>query len=220
MGVQGSGPQLSTTAYNCRHFATKVPFTFARLVVFPRSLTPHRSKNVTRRDPCPSSLDPPSGRDPSRPSALLWEGARGKGSLLERGSPARLVAFSNCGRFGRGNTMSRVPPTSRDPLPLLKRPHRRTIVDECAQMAESGLKPPFESPHVDIFLTVARAVLEVHSRYNIALVNGLMLFRRYQTPSHLLSRPQNLQKDTGGRVQEKRSVLSPSELHSFVVLPS
>ena len=40
-----------------------------------------------------------------------------------RGVPARwgdrLVAFSNCGRFGRGNATSRVPPTSRDPLPLL-----------------------------------------------------------------------------------------------------
>ena len=44
------------------------------------------------------------------------EGAMGKGSQLARG---RLVAFSNCGRFGHGNTTSRVPPTSRDPLPLL-----------------------------------------------------------------------------------------------------
>ena len=58
---------------------------------------------------------PPSGRPPPAP---LWEGARGKGSRLEKGS--RLVAFSSCGRFGRGNTTSRVPPTSRDPLPLLR----------------------------------------------------------------------------------------------------
>ena len=89
-----------------------------RLVVFPRFLTPYRPKNTTSRDPYPpSSRDPPSGRDPSPPSAPLRQGARGKGSRLERGS--RLVAFSNCGRFGRGNTTSRVPPTSRDPLPLL-----------------------------------------------------------------------------------------------------
>ena len=36
--------------------------------------------------------------------------------------------------------------------PLRKRPKRpqmRTIVDDCAQIAESGLKPPFESPHLD-----------------------------------------------------------------------
>ena len=51
------------------------------------------------------------------PPAPLWEGARGKGSRLERGSGP--VAFSNCERFGRGNTTSRVPPTSRDPLSLL-----------------------------------------------------------------------------------------------------
>ena len=28
-------------------------------------------------------------------------------------------------------------------------PQKRTIVDNCAQIAESGLKPPFESPHLD-----------------------------------------------------------------------
>ena len=28
-----------------------------------------------------------------------------------------------------------------------KRPQKRKIVDERAQIAESGLKPPFESPH-------------------------------------------------------------------------
>ena len=41
------------------------------------------------------------------PSAPLWEGARGKGSRLERGS--QLVGFSNYGRFGRGNATSWVP---------------------------------------------------------------------------------------------------------------
>ena len=30
-----------------------------------------------------------------------------------------------------------------------KRPHKCTIVDDCAQIAESGLKSPFESPHLD-----------------------------------------------------------------------
>ena len=34
------------------------------------------------------------------------------------------MALSNCGRFGRGNTTSRVPPTSRDPLPFLKKATR------------------------------------------------------------------------------------------------
>ena len=30
-----------------------------------------------------------------------------------------------------------------------KGPQKCTIVDDCAQIAESGLKPPFESPHLD-----------------------------------------------------------------------
>ena len=30
-----------------------------------------------------------------------------------------------------------------------KRPQKCTSVDDCAQIAESGLKPPFESPHLD-----------------------------------------------------------------------
>ena len=30
-----------------------------------------------------------------------------------------------------------------------KRPQKCTIVDDCARIAESGLKPPFESPHLD-----------------------------------------------------------------------
>ena len=50
----------------------------------------------------------PAMENPPPPPAPLWEGAGGKGSLLEMGS--RLVAFSNCGQFGRGNTTSRVPP--------------------------------------------------------------------------------------------------------------
>ena len=31
-----------------------------------------------------------------------------------------------------------------------KRPQKCTIVDDCARIAESGLKPPFESPHLDV----------------------------------------------------------------------
>ena len=30
-----------------------------------------------------------------------------------------------------------------------KRPQKCTIVDDCARIAECGLKPPFESPHLD-----------------------------------------------------------------------
>ena len=30
-----------------------------------------------------------------------------------------------------------------------KKPQMRTVVDDCAQIAESGLKPPIESPHLD-----------------------------------------------------------------------
>ena len=36
-------------------------------------------------------------------------------------------------------------PSERGP----KRPQKCTIVHDCAQIAESGLKPPFESPHLD-----------------------------------------------------------------------
>ena len=32
---------------------------------------------------------------------------------------------------------------------LPKGPQKRTIVDNCAHIAESGLKPPFESPPLD-----------------------------------------------------------------------
>ena len=75
-------------------------------MVFPRFLTLYRPNNTTSRDPYPpSSPDPPSGHDPR---------ARGPGS---RG--AWLVAFLSRGQFGRGNTTSRVPPMSRDPLPFL-----------------------------------------------------------------------------------------------------
>ena len=48
------------------------------------------------------------------PPPLLHLFGKGRG----QGVPARAV--SNCGRFGRGNTTNRVPPTSRDPLPLLR----------------------------------------------------------------------------------------------------
>ena len=71
----------------------------------------------------PGSLPPfePGTPPPSRPGPQplhlfgKGQGARGPGS---RGGPGSGV-FSNCGRFGRGNATSRVPPTSRDPLPLL-----------------------------------------------------------------------------------------------------
>ena len=89
-----------------------------RLVVFPRFLAPYRPKNTTSRDPYPpSSPDPPFRPGPPPPPAPLWEGARGKGSRLERGS--RLVAFSNCERLGVGIPRAGSPLTSRDPLSLL-----------------------------------------------------------------------------------------------------
>ena len=89
-----------------------------RLVVFPLSLTPAQAEEHHEPGPL-SPFEPrtPSGRDPPPPSAPLREGARGEGSRLERES--RPLAFSNCERFGRENTTSRVPPTSRDPLSLL-----------------------------------------------------------------------------------------------------
>ena len=34
-------------------------------------------------------------------------------------------------------------------FPLKSEPQMCTIVDDCAQIAESGLKPPFESSHLD-----------------------------------------------------------------------
>ena len=39
-----------------------------------------------------------------------------------------------------------------------KRPRKCTIVDDCAQIAESGFKPPFESPHLDFPEYVIRIV--------------------------------------------------------------
>ena len=66
-----------------------------------RTPTPLRAEN-----PPPP---PPARTRPPPPSAPLWQGAKVKqGSRLERGF--WLVAFSNCVRFGRGNT------TSRDPI--------------------------------------------------------------------------------------------------------
>ena len=88
-----------------------------RLVVFPRFLT--RTGRRTPRAGTPTPLragTPPSSRPPPTLLHLFGkgQGARGPGS---RGG-SRLMAFSNCERFGRGNTTSRVPPTSRDPLLL------------------------------------------------------------------------------------------------------
>ena len=37
-----------------------------------------------------------------------------------------------------------------------KRPQKCTIVDDCAQIAESGLKATFESPHWESFLRLSR----------------------------------------------------------------
>ena len=71
-----------------------------RLVAFPL-LDPRQAEEHPEPGPLPPyppwSLDPPSTRDHPPPPAPPWEGGRGKG----------------------GNTTSRVPPTSRDPLPLL-----------------------------------------------------------------------------------------------------
>ena len=76
--------------------------------------TGRRTPRAGTPSPLRAGTPLPAGTPPPPP---LWEGARGKGSRLERGS--RLMAFSNCERFGRGNTTSRVPPTSRGSLPLL-----------------------------------------------------------------------------------------------------
>ena len=83
-----------------------------RLVVFPRlPRTGRRTPRARTPTPLRAGTSPlPAGTPP----APISEGARGKGSRLERGS--RLVVFSSC---GHGNTTGRVPPTSRDPLPLL-----------------------------------------------------------------------------------------------------
>ena len=88
-----------------------------RLVVFPRFLTLYRPKNATSRDPPPFEPGPPFRLGPLSPFCTSLGRGKGKGSRLERGS--RLVVFLSCGLFGRGNTTSRVPPTSRDPLPFL-----------------------------------------------------------------------------------------------------
>ena len=88
----------------------------ARLVVFPRFLTPYRPTNTTSRDPPPppSSRDPPSGRDPPAP-ASLWEGAKGPSS---RGGPSPWLSRI-VGGLGVGIPRAGSPSTSRDPLPLL-----------------------------------------------------------------------------------------------------
>ena len=56
-------------------------------------------------------------------------GARGPGS---RGGPGSKGGSSNCGRFGRENTTSRVPPTSLDPSPLLSMWLRETKMSNVA----------------------------------------------------------------------------------------
>ena len=96
----------------------------------------------------------PAGTPPPLP-APLWEGARGKGqgargpgSREGRGAGSK-GGSSNCGRFGRENTTSRVPPTSRDPLPLLtfvkEPPTRTTCLTSTAVHFQCALQraPPF-----------------------------------------------------------------------------
>ena len=90
------------------------------LVVFPRFLTPYRPMNTTSRDPYP-----PSSRDPRDPlPAATPPPLRSLGRGIARGPAwgrgSRPVALSDCGRSVRGNTTSRDPLSSRDPLPLLK----------------------------------------------------------------------------------------------------
>ena len=79
-----------------------------RLVVFPRFVTPYRLEEHHEPEPLPPfELGPPLPAGTLPPLLHLFgKGERGKGSRLERGS--RLVIFSNCGRFGRGSTTSRV----------------------------------------------------------------------------------------------------------------
>ena len=80
----------------------------------------------------PFEPGPPFRPGPLPPFCTSLGRVRGKGSRLERGS--QKVAFSNCGRFGRGNTTSRVPPTSRDPLPILS-------ISSNAWLADPACKP-------------------------------------------------------------------------------
>ena len=67
--------------------------------------------------PSPFRVETPLPAATPPPPAPFWEGERGKGSRLERGS--QLVDFSDCGQFGHGKTTSRDPVSSQDPLPLL-----------------------------------------------------------------------------------------------------
>ena len=77
----------------------------------PTLLTPYRPKNTTSRDPYPLRAGSPL---PAGTPHSFGKG-KGQGVPARRGGGFRLVAFSDCGRFGRGTT------TSRDPLPLLIR---------------------------------------------------------------------------------------------------
>ena len=65
----------------------------------------------------PFEPGPPFRPGPLPPFCSSLGRGKGSGVPARDGVPAR--GFSNCGRFGRRNTTSRVPPTSRDPLPLL-----------------------------------------------------------------------------------------------------
>ena len=77
------------------------------------------------------------------PSKIHGESGKSKWGLSKWGLK---VLFHNCPR------LPTIVVISRRKLPLERGPKSRQkcrIVDDCAQIAESGLKPPFESPHLD-----------------------------------------------------------------------
>ena len=73
----------------------------AQLMICPRLLNQNRPKKITSHIPLRAGTPPPPPgagtpfRDGTTPAPPLWEGLRGSGSRLKRGS--RFVAFSDCG---------------------------------------------------------------------------------------------------------------------------
>ena len=80
----------------------------------PTLLDPMQAEEYHEPGPLPSFEPPPP---PLTPLCTSLGRARGKESPAREGVPAN--GFPEPWAFGRGNTTSRVPPTSRDPLPLL-----------------------------------------------------------------------------------------------------
>ena len=72
---------------------------------------------------------------------------KSKGGLANGGLRYLSTIVHNCLRLS--TFLQRNFPLERSP----KGPQKRTIVDDCAQIAERGLKPPSESPHLDFLDT-------------------------------------------------------------------